>query len=555
MATDDRRQGDAQQAQPYFGGTSDGTGNGADQPTPANYGGNDPNNATPPGSPGFAGDMTHDGQGGANNTGGGSNAGGGQNNAGGGQSAAPPADSGDNAGGGASTGDGSGGGTQAGDNSGAGAQPPDNSGGGTQTGDNSGSSAQPPDSSGDGTQTGDNSGSGTPTGGDTGGTSTGDGGGILQSADGLIPDVVHTVDDLAGNVLTSATGLLDGVVNTADGLAGSGMGGGTGLVDGGIAATQSLLGNVVNTADGLVTNAVNTVDGLAGDGVAGGNGLLGDIVQTANDVVTDASHATGLDGSGNGLIGDIGGATGTGGLINDVVNVANSGLDGSVGAGTGSDGSNPSILANLTDDGSVGHLANDVGGIVTGDLAGTGLTGNGPIANASLLPEGNGILGNGATATVNDPSQPGPLVDLDAISNGQNGSSQNLINADALNQANGPSVLANVFSSGDGSGSNVTGHVIDLGPDGHTAADANVLTSPDQFQFASLGGTGADSLVGSLTDATAPATGDAGLPVVTAPSLDLGGDQPLVDVNLTGDADTQHNILSPLQQGHPLGIV
>ena len=99
--------------------------------------------------------------------------------------------------------------------------------------------------------------------------------------------------------------------------------------------------------------------------------------------------------------------------------------------------------------------------------------------------------------------------------------------------------------------SNVTGNIIDVGPDGHTLADANVLTSPDQFQFASLGGAGTDGLTGVLSDINVT-TGAADLPTVTAPTL--GDAQPIIDLDLNGNANTggEHGLLDTQ---HPLGIV
>ena len=470
---DERRQGQAwADPQPApFAGTSDGTGNGPDQPTPLDYGGNGPDSSDPNGTQGTANyrppaDTSSEAQ----------------------NSAPPPAD-----------------------NSGAGSPPP------TQTADNGQSNAGGTDNSG---TPPDNSGNG------NGSDSTG---------------------DVTGGITQAAGDLVDSVVNTADNSASNGTDSGSGLAD-----------NTVSTTGGLLTDVVNDPTGLIGSVTDSGNGLLGDVVQTANDLVNDAAHTIGLPGNGSGVLGDlggalgdIGGATGSDGLLNDVVNVATGNLTGDISGDTGPNGSNPSIIANLTDSGGVADLTNDLGNTILSTAPDIGLTdGNGHIISASLLPNGEGAVDNGANATVNDPSASGPLVDLDAISNGQNGSSQNLINADTLNQAGGPSVIANVFSDGDAPNGNVTGNIIDLGPTGHTLADANVLTSPDQFQFASLGGTGTDSLVGTLADAAQPVTGDTS---VAAPTIDLGS-LPIVDASVDGSADGGHlNLLDPLQQAHPQG--
>lgn len=448
--------------------------------------------------------------------------------------------SGGNAAGGG--GDGDGGGAQAGGNTGD---------GGTGAGDNAG----------DGSGAGDN------------------GGGLADAGGGLISDVVQSAGDLVDGGTSSGNGLIGDIVGTADGvvgdvlgtasdLGGSGTGAGNGLLDGVLGSGDGLLTQVVNTAGGLLGDVTGAIGDLTGSGTGAGNGLLGDIIQTVNNTATDATNAVGLTGDGGllggnaggllgdvtGVVGDIGGTTGTGGLISDVVNVVNSDLAGNIGADTGGDGSSPSLLASLTDDGSVAHLVNDAGSTFLGDvadtglLAGTGLTGgDGPIATASVLPNGNGIVDNGVNATVNDPSSSSsPIIDLDAVSNGQNGSSSSLINADALNQDGGPSILANVFSTGGESSGDVTGHVIDLGPAGQTLADANVLTSPDQFQFASLGGTGADSLVGTLTDAVNQTTGDSSVPIASSPSIDVG-DVLGFDVTAQGDDAGHTDILATLQ--------
>jgi hypothetical protein len=412
-------------------------------------------------------------------------------------------------------------------------------------GGNQNQTAAPPDNSGS-QMSGHQSAGNSDNGGDAAGGIGDAGNGVIQAAGGLIGDVANTAGGLLHDVVTAADTLADNGLAAAGNL-GNALGN----------AAQNVIDGGIDTGAGLLGDAVHTVDSLAGSVVGGGNGLLGNVVQTADNLANDATHATGLDGSGGllgdatGAIGSIGDATGSGGLVNDAVNAANGDFTGTIGADTGPNGATPTILANLTDDGDVGQLAGDAGSAVAADVVGTGLTnGDGPIASASVLPNGNGMIDNGATASLNDPSQSGPLIGVAADSNGQNGSSQNLIDADAGQQSGSPHAVANVFSDGDAS-SNVSGNIIDVGPNGQTVADANVLTSPDQFQFASLGGTGSDALVGALTDTTAPVTGDIGLPAVSAPPT--AADQPIVDLGVDGQADSgQHDLLNTQ---HPVGIV
>ena len=265
-----------------------------------------------------------------------------------------------------------------------------------------------------------------------------------------------------------------------------------------MSTASALVDDGVSALDGLAAGAVNTVNGLAENLSDSGNVLVGNVVESADGLITAVGDTVGLDGNG-GLVGaagtalgGIGSATGINGLVNGVIGAADGAFAGDLGASTGPDGASPSIVANLTDDGGVGDLISDAGDMAATDFAGTGVTdGDGQIASASLLPNGNAILDNGASATLNDPAQSGALIEADAASNGQDDSSTSLINAEAGPESQSPGVVANVFSdSADGSRSQTDGNIIDLGPDGQTLADANVATAPDQFQFASLDGTG-----------------------------------------------------------------
>ena len=95
--------------------------------------------------------------------------------------------------------------------------------------------------------------------------------------------------------------------------------------------------------------------------------------------------------------------------------------------------------------------------------------------------------------------------------------------------------------SADGSNPQADANLIDAGPNGQTVANADVLTSPDQFQFPVLDGAGTDALAGVLggQDGTGPSlVPDAGVPAVDV------GTNPIVDVDLAGNADAGHDAKS-----------
>jgi hypothetical protein len=256
--------------------------------------------------------------------------------------------------------------------------------------------------------------------------------------------------------------------------------------------------------------------------------------------------------------------------------VSNVGLgDGIIGTpgGIGPDallGDGPALTTTVlgSDNGGVAEPLHELTGGLTdgilppngeGPLADIGIVGNGSPATTGLLSDaGGGLLsgvGIGRVAEVNGgndsdvsatigngPGQDGPIVDAQAFGDG-NTDSQNLLNLGAGPNGQSSSVIATVFGGQADSHPTVDANAVDVGPDGQPVANADVLTSPDHFQFPVLDGAGTDGLAGVLGGVTAsplPA-GDSGIP-----SVDVGHDA-IVDVDLSGDAQAGQHDQSLLQ--------
>jgi hypothetical protein len=360
--------------------------------------------------------------------------------------------------------------------------------------------------------------------------------GLINAADNLVADAAHTAD----NVIADA-------VNAGDGLIGAAAHAATGLVPDGVHTADDLVGHALSGSNALLGDAMSTVNGLAGHGLTGANGLIGDVAHAAGGVAGNAVNGV------NGLIADVvnaadhllntaGVGNAAGNIVHDALADATGPFTAGVLASSGG-GHGPFAALDLTDNGGVGKVVDDLGSVAANDPAATGLTsGRGALADASLLQNGSGS-GSVADLTVNNPSQPGPLIDVSAAGNGHAAGSHNLINADAGPQSAPAGAMADIFAPPDASSNSaVAANVIDVGPNGPTLANANVATAPDQFHFPTLNGTGSDALVGALSNDATAAAHNAGIPAVTAPIVDIGGHGPL-DAGLTGQTDATHQTI------------
>lgn len=438
---------------------------------------------------------------------------------------------------------------------------------GADTADNTGTSAGDDDtsaaaagSSDTGTTAGDGSAT-TASGGDTGttasggGTSTtddgstttaggdGDGGGSDQGPAFGLPVIGDLGLDSLGN------GLIHDAVADTQSMAGSVVAdvrsGGTDMITDLINGTDQLLGNA---ADHLGLGSVvgdNFVAGTAGNLTGLTGALPGDIGQgLVHDAVVDTQSLTTT------VLADAAGSSGN--LMTDTVNGAEQLVDNAVNhLGIGDTGT---LLSGATGDGPLAAI-----GIVDGgspaidkvlDTTGDGLLsglGIGQIANVTGGHDADNNPAISATAGSN-PGDSGPFVNAQAF--GDNSSSSgNLIdlNTGPNGGTSGSSsdIIANAFGgSADGTNPAIDGNLI--GTSGQTLANADVITSPDQFHFPVLDGVGADSLSGALGTGAGPAA--ASLVPDATPVVDLGTN-PIVDVNLAGEphaADTQNPLHTSL---------
>ncbi len=438
--------------------------------------------------------------------------------------------------------------------------------GGASDGANGGQSAG-------GAGTGDSGDGGNTAGGDTaaGGESAGgegsggagDGSGN-DSGGGLIQDAVADTQSLGSAVLSDAqsggAGLINDVVDGTSqlvdhatgnlGLGGNGglLGGVTGgLVPDAAADTQTLLGDALSNTNagaggivnGVVTDAGNLVDHAAGNLDLGG-GMLGGL--PGGGIVGGVT-----DGIGNGI--DLGNALGDGpALTAGIVGDGNGAVTQPVSDLTGglSDGilGSPNGDGPILDLGVVGNGSPAVTGVLDGTggdtLGGLGL---GRIAEVSGAGDGNGDQDVSATVG-NEPGENGPIIGAQAFGSG-NPPSNNLIDIGAGPNGENSGVIANVLGGDSAGGSNpqADANLIDAGPNGQSVANADVLTSPDQFQFPLLDGAGTDALAGVLggQDGTGPSL----VPDADIPAVDIGT-SPIVDVDLAGNADAG-NAQNPLQ--------
>lgn len=357
----------------------------------------------------------------------------------------------------------------------------------------------------------------------------------------------------------------DGGGSTADGSGGTGDDSGGGLLGGiGGGGVGNGLGNELGNelGGGLIQDAVADTQSLGSDVLSdaqtGGGNLINDIVDGTGQLVGNAADNLGLGGDG-GLIGGITDNLGNGIDLGSIL------------------GDGPALTAGVLGDGN-GALAQPVsdltGGLTDGILApggdgpilDLGVVGDGSPAVTGLLDDtGDGLLGGlgiGRIADVNgndedvsasvgnEPGQDGPIVNAQAFGSG-NPPSNNLIDLGAGPNGENSGVIANVFGgSADGSNPQADANLIDAGPNGQTVANADVLTSPDQFQFPVLNGAGTDALAGVLQDGTGPSL----VPGADLPAVDIGTN-PIVDVDLAGNADAgdTQNPLQAALNGQLLG--
>jgi hypothetical protein len=361
--------------------------------------------------------------------------------------------------------------------------------------------------------------------------------GLLGGSDTILPDTQHL--DALGTLGPTLTQ----IENDANGLLGS-------LGDLGInpdTVTDVVPNDTgVPDANGLVSQAVDDAQGaLNGTGGTGGIGdpigsLLGD---------TGTANVLGDTGAPGNAIGDFadGAGTGTGGGLVGDANGALSGAEGNslgmLGNGSivdasalpgGAAGSSPLIDTNVdpSQGSSVDVLSADQGGngnggVIDADAAPASSLGDVADVGALAAPQtgGDGGInadaGNGQSLLSAD-ALTGTLPDASDATNGSlddtvngllNGSSSsNLVDANAGSQPDDGNVAdASVLTAPQSSDGAVGGFV----GDGSNIATASALTGNDPLQ-SSLSNTGADSLVGTLTNDLSATTNTATAPAETA---------------------------------------
>jgi hypothetical protein len=377
---------------------------------------------------------------------------------------------------------------------------------------------------------------------------SGDGGNLLGDGGNLVNDAVAGTDTLVNHAADNL-GLGDVVGdNPLGGITG---GVGSSLIPDAAADTQSLGSNVVGDLSGdsgnLLSDAVAGTDNLvnhAADNLGVGSGInVGNLTSGLGNGI-DVGNLTGA--LGNGI--DTGGILGSGTpLTASVLGGGDSALAQPLHDATGGvtdsllgapSGDSPIIDLGAVTRGSpdVMSVANAADGAGNGVLSGLGV---GQIADVTADGSNGGNPAVSATAG-NDPGDNGPLVDTHVFGD-NSGASNNLINAgagpDGGTGGSSSDVIANVLGgTPDSANPLAQANVIDTGMNGAQVANADVLTTPDQFHFPALEGTGTDALANTLNT-------DAGhtvatlVPEAAAPTVDLGT-QPIVDLNLTGDASS-----------------
>ena len=337
---------------------------------------------------------------------------------------------------------------------------------------------------------------------------------------GIVGD--NFVADTAGN-LAGLSGVLPGDI-------------GAGLIHDAVADTQSLgttvLGDLTGSGGSLLTDIANGTEQLANNAVNNlGLGDTGHLIDGATGSLGNGINVADLIGDGPLVNGSV--LNGDGAIVNPLSEVTGGLTDGLLGSSTG-DG--PLAAVGIVENGSpaIDGVLGDTG---DGLLSGLGI---GQIAKITGANDANGNPAISASAG-NNPGDSGPFVNAQAFGD-NSASSNNLIDLDAGpkggTSGSSSDIVANVLGgSADGSNPLLDGNVI--GTAGQTLANADVLTSPDQFHFPVLDGAGTDSLTGVLGTDAGHAV--ASLVPDAAPVVDLGTN-PIIDVNLAGDAhaaDTQ----------------
>jgi len=321
-------------------------------------------------------------------------------------------------------------------------------------------------------------------------------------------------NDVAGGITDGATGLLSGTGGNGD-------------------IVSSVVDAVSHTAAGSggplnVLGDLGILHGVGGGLNIGLNGLLAPEVGALNSIVDEVhlvmenfGHRLDINGTIHALI-DLGTSTGLGhigdgqhDLVSDVLSLPNDLLHG----------------ANPID--SVGQIVADVGTIV----------GNGHLNDLK-----DGLLGDLAN----------PLLSLDLAGDNQDSPSHHLIDVDVGKQTN-DGLIANILANPDnGPHHQIEANIVKVGANGPTLLDADLLNHSDLLHFPALGGTGADSLVGSVlgVGSTGGGTSGGGTGALTGlPGLDLVGGLLGTSGSSTDNhtVDVSHLVSTPLHHG--LGLV
>jgi hypothetical protein len=369
----------------------------------------------------------------------------------------------------------------------------------------------------------------------------GDASGLLGSIGdlGVNPDTVTDVVPNDTGVGSDANGLVGQVVDDAQGaLNGAGTGGlgdtvGTLLGDTG---TGNLLGD---TGTGAAGNAIGDLGNGAGTGAGGG--IVGDVNSALN-----GAEGNDLGALGNGSLVDAsalpGGAAGSSPLVDADVNPSQGSFIDALSADQGSNSDGSVINADSTPASSLGDVADG------GALGAPVTSGDGGV---------NADAGNGQSLLSAD-ALTGTLPDASDLTNGSLGgtvdglvngsSSSNLVDAGAGSQSDdGDLTDASVLTAPQDGSDAINGSV----GNGTNLVTASALTGSDGLQLPSLSGSGADSLVGSLTSEpatqaiTTPAETATQTPIadVSTPAATVDSSQILSSVASTAQQATSHALI------------
>jgi hypothetical protein len=344
---------------------------------------------------------------------------------------------------------------------------------------------------------------------------------------GLLGNIETAANDLGNDGLNTSHGLLNDLAHLTEATASRAAGTTHDLLSDVLKTTSDGADHGVGGAHNLVDEIITAAGGLGSGGIEIGHSLLSDLIKTVNDGGNngiDAAHhiLSDLDA----VLADLGGVL--------------------AGGSHGSGGPLLALDVLKGGNGGVMDLTNDLTGTLGGVASGLGL--NGSIANLSVLPQGNGSV----LSTAVGHEQSHALIDFGVLSNGSS-PSQNLIDVNIGPRGSVPQVALNVLAGPDpGEQSPIEVNGINVGPNGHTLLTANVLTSPDQFHFPSLNGSGTDQLVGAVAADASKVLVDTHLASGSTLVASAANHSLPFDVPVAGPGDHALDLHAP---GHGHGLV